>query len=68
MFNTLRMKNGYSAVLFLTGLLRGFGTAVGVTVLGAVIIYAFQVLAKSNLPYIADFISDIIDIIEKTRK
>ena len=53
---------------FLTGLLRGFGTAVGVTVLGAVIIYAFQVLAKSNLPYIADFISDIIDIIEKTRK
>ena len=53
---------------FLTGLLRGFGTAVGVTVLGAVIIYAFQALAKSNLPYIADFISDIIDIIEKTRK
>ena len=45
-----------------------FGTAVGVTVLGAVIIYAFQALAKSNLPYIADFISDIIDIIEKTRK
>ena len=42
--------------------------AVGVTVLGAVIIYAFQALAKSNLPYIADFISDIIDIIEKTRK
>ena len=40
----------------------------GVTVLGAVIIYAFQALAKSNLPYIADFISDIIDIIEKTRK
>lgn len=35
------------------------------TVLGAVIIYAFQALAKSNLPYIADFISDIIDIIEK---
>ena len=68
MFNTLRMKNGYSAVPFWTGLLRGFGTAVGVTVLGAVIIYAFQALAKSNLPYIADFISDIIDIIEKTRK
>lgn len=53
---------------FLTGLLRGVGTAVGVTVLGAVIIYLLHALAKSNLPYIADFISDIIDIIEKTRK
>lgn len=53
---------------FLMGILKGAGTAIGVTILGAIAIYALNILAKSNLPYIADFISDIIDIIERSRK
>lgn len=52
---------------FWTGVLRGIGSAVGFTILGAVIVYVLHLLAKSNLPFLADFISDIIEIIEKNR-
>lgn len=49
---------------FLVGMLKGLGTAIGFSLIGAIIIYMLNLLAKSNLPYIADFISEIIDIIE----
>ena len=52
---------------FLIGLVKGFGSAIGVTILGAVVIYLLHALAMSNMPYIADFISDIIDIIESKK-
>lgn len=48
----------------LMGAAKGFGAAVGFSVLGAIAIYILQGLAKSSLPYIADFITDIIEIIE----
>lgn len=48
----------------LMGAAKGFGAAIGFSVLGAIMIYILQGLAKSSLPYIADFISDIINIIE----
>lgn len=50
---------------FLTGVLRGIGSAIGFTLCAAVIILILQGLASSSIPYIADFISRIIDIIEK---
>jgi hypothetical protein len=50
---------------FRLGLLRGAGTAIGFTILGAVAVYLLRLAAASNLPYIADFISRIIEIIEK---
>ncbi len=49
---------------FFMGVLKGLGTAIGFSLIGAIIIYILNLLAKSNLPYIADFISEIIDIIE----
>lgn len=49
---------------FLTGLLKGAGSAIGFTVLGAIVIYFLHAIAMSNLPYIADFIADIIEIIK----
>ena len=52
---------------FLVGLMKGLGSAVGVTILGAIVIYFLHALAMSNLPYIADFISDIINIIESRK-
>lgn len=49
---------------FFVGVLKGLGTAIGFSLIGAIIIYILNLLAMSNLPYIADFIAEIIDIIE----
>lgn len=53
---------------FLLGLLKGVGAAIGFSLLGAVIVYILHLIAESNLPYIADFISDIINIINNNGK
>lgn len=49
---------------FLGGLARGFGAAVGFTLLAAVIIYVLQLIVRLNLPIIGEFISDIVGIVE----
>ena len=49
---------------FLFGLARGLGMAIGFTVLGAAAIYLLRLIAESRLPYIAEFISKLIGIIE----
>lgn len=52
---------------FINGLLRGTGSAVGVTLCAAVIIVILRSLAESSIPYIAEFISRIMDIIDNGR-
>ena len=49
---------------FLAGAARGVGMAFGFTLLGAAALYVLRLIAQSRLPYIADFISRIIEIIE----
>lgn len=49
---------------FLGGLARGFGIAIGFSLLGAVIVYILKELVKYNVPVISDFINEIVDIIE----
>jgi len=49
---------------FLAGLARGFGMAVGFTLLGAMLIYFLQRLVVLRLPLIGDFIADIIRIVQ----
>jgi len=49
---------------FIGGLARGFGMAVGFTLLGALIIYVLRWLVKWNLPVIGKFISEIINIVQ----
>jgi len=49
---------------FLAGLARGFGMAVGFTLLGALLIYFLQYLMILRLPLIGDFIADIIRIVQ----
>jgi len=49
---------------FLGGLARGFGIAIGFTLLTAFIIYIMQWLVRWNLPVIGKFISEIVDIVE----
>ncbi|MCX7921799.1 MAG: DUF5665 domain-containing protein [Clostridia bacterium] len=49
---------------FIGGLARGFGIAVGFTVLGAIGIYILQMVVKWKLPLIGEFISDIVEIVQ----
>lgn len=50
---------------FLGGMARGFGMAVGFTLLGAFVLYVLQRLVILRLPLIGDFIADIIKIVQK---
>ncbi|MDD3921123.1 MAG: DUF5665 domain-containing protein [Eubacteriales bacterium] len=49
---------------FLFGIARGLGTAVGFTLLGALLIYLLRILAESSIPILGDFIARIIEIVE----
>ena len=52
---------------FLIGIARGIGSAIGFSLLGALLIYALRSLAQSSLPVIGDFIADLMDIVESKR-
>ncbi|HHY70920.1 MAG TPA: hypothetical protein GX519_04525 [Thermoanaerobacterales bacterium] len=52
-------------VNFLGGIARGFGTAIGFTILGAFVIYILQRMVILRLPIIGTFIADIIEIVQK---
>ena len=49
---------------FLGGLARGFGAAVGFTLLGAVVIYILQAVVMWKLPVIGKVITDIVNIVQ----
>ncbi len=51
---------------FINGLARGFGIAIGFTLLGAVAIYILNQIVKINLPYIGEFISEIVKIVQNS--
>ncbi|WP_069650195.1 DUF5665 domain-containing protein [Caloranaerobacter ferrireducens] len=50
---------------FIGGLARGFGMAVGFTILGAFVIYLLQKMISWNLPLIGDFIADLVKIVQE---
>lgn len=50
---------------FLGGIARGFGMAIGFTLLGALALYILQRLVVLRLPIIGDFIADIVRIVQK---
>ncbi len=47
------------------GIVRGFGTAIGFTVLGAVLVWLLQDLAQRNLPVIGDFLAEIVEVVQR---
>lgn len=53
---------------FISGLARGFGIAIGFTILGAIAIYVLNIIVKINLPYIGQFISDIVKIVQSSMR
>ena len=48
---------------FLSGLARGVGMAIGFSVLGALLVWILQDLAKRNLPLIGDILAYIMEAI-----
>jgi hypothetical protein len=58
--NTWRMLG----LNFLSGLARGFGMAVGFTVLGAVMITVLQRITVDNLPVIGKFLADVVRLVQ----
>ncbi len=49
---------------FIGGLARGFGMAVGFTLLGGVIVYFLRYLVLLNLPILGSFISELVRIVQ----
>lgn len=53
---------------FAAGVFRGFGIAVGFTAVGAVFLYALGRLATLNLPYIGNWVAEIVRIVQTELK
>jgi hypothetical protein len=49
---------------FLGGIVRGVGSAIGFTILGAALVWLLQDLAQRNLPVIGDFLAQIVDLVQ----
>lgn len=49
---------------FISGVAKGFGFAVGFTMLGAVLLYILQKALVLNLPVISDIIADMVKLVE----
>ena len=49
---------------FWAGLFRGFGMAIGFTILAAIVIYFLQKIIVLNIPLIGDFIADLVNIVQ----
>lgn len=50
---------------FLSGVIRGFGLAVGFSAIGALFLYALGRLATLNLPIVGEFIAEIARIVQE---
>ncbi len=51
-------------VNFWQGVARGFGMAIGFTILAGLVIYILQRMVVLNMPLIGSFIAEIVDIVQ----
>src|SRR5690625_2943327 len=49
---------------FTSGVARGFGIAVGFTIIGALFLYLLGRIAMLNLPFIGEFVAEITRIVQ----
>jgi hypothetical protein len=49
---------------FLSGLAKGIGAAVGFTILGAIVILLLKKLVLLNIPFIGDFVAEIVRLVQ----
>lgn len=52
---------------FMSGILKGIGIGIGFSIITAIIIYLMQKIIKLNIPVISQYISDIVEIVERTK-
>ncbi len=51
----------------ISGIFRGIGIGIGVTVITAILVFIMQRIVTLNIPVIGEYISDIVEIVEKSR-
>lgn len=61
----LEDKRRFYRMQLIGGMVRGFGTAIGFTILGAVLVWLLQGLAQRNLPVIGDFLAEIVSLVQR---
>lgn len=52
---------------FLAGISRGVGIGIGVTIITAILVMLLRHIVALNIPIIGEYISDIVEIVEKSR-
>lgn len=50
-----------------SGVAKGIGIGIGVTVITAILVIILQKIVTLNIPIIGEYISDIVDVVEKNR-
>ncbi len=63
----IRYLNNTKRIVYInivSGISRGIGTAIGFTIITALILVLIRNLAMQNLPLIGDFIAEIVKIVE----
>ena len=51
----------------IAGISRGIGIGIGVTLITAILIYILRKIIMLNIPIIGDYVTDIVEIVEKSR-
>lgn len=51
----------------IAGIFKGIGIGIGVTIITAIIIFLLQKIVKLNIPIIGEYISDIVEIVQRTQ-
>jgi len=54
-------------VNFIAGIARGFGIAIGFTLLGAIAFIILQRLVGLNLPLVGDFIAELVKYVQESK-
>ena len=49
----------------MAGIAKGIGIGIGVTIITAIIVMLLQKIVTLNIPIIGEYISDIVDIVQK---
>ena len=51
---------------FMSGISKGIGIGIGFSIITALIIYVMQII-RLNIPVLSQYISDIVEIVERTK-
>ena len=52
---------------FIAGVFRGIGIGIGISIITAILVLILRQLVTLNIPVLGEYISDIIEIVEKSK-